>query len=247
MLDFSQIKEFHIGMKEVDELYVNGNRVWERQSEFAGLTFTARQANSTIKMVKVGSNVPTVSLQYSTNGGRTWNTFTVGTTTVTLPNVGDKVCFKATTTNTRFANAQSSNYNNFVMTGEFDASGNINSLLNGEDMDSVTSLSSNSFACLFDSCASLVDASGIKLKATSDGGASYSNLFFGCGNLEKSPEISLTTTNAKTCLYMFVDCTSLTSVDMTDLTYIDSDGLGYAFDGCTSLTSVDLSNVTTVG
>ena len=62
------------------------------------LTFTARQANSTVSLVKVG-NAPSLSLQYSTDEGTTWNTFTVGTTTVTLANIGDTVQFKATTTN----------------------------------------------------------------------------------------------------------------------------------------------------
>ena len=96
---------------------------------YKGLSFTAREAGSTVKMV-AESGAPSVSLQYSLDDGVTWNTFTVGTTTVTLPNVGDRVCFKATTTNAKMANSYNGNYNYFVMTGQFDASGNINSLLN---------------------------------------------------------------------------------------------------------------------
>ena len=106
MIDLSQMATFYIGNEGIKTLYINGRKVWENGSgpgpgpgpDFNGLTFTARQASSTISMSAVGS-APTVNLQYSTNEGETWNTFTVGSTTVTLQNVGDRVCFKATTTN----------------------------------------------------------------------------------------------------------------------------------------------------
>lgn len=93
------------------------------------LTFIAREANTTVSMAKVGS-APSISLQYSTDNGGTWNTFTVGTTTVTLANIGDKVQFRATTTNTKTSNNYDNNYNKFVGTGSFDIAGDINSLLN---------------------------------------------------------------------------------------------------------------------
>ena len=98
-MDISQIKQLYIGGNEIADLYFGGKKAWSKASDrYWGFTLTARQANSTVKMVKVGSP-PTVSLEYSTDGGTNWSTFTVGTTTVTLPNVGDMVCFKATTTN----------------------------------------------------------------------------------------------------------------------------------------------------
>lgn len=95
---------------------------------YGGLTFVAREANSTVSMAKNGS-APTVSLQYSTDKGGTWNTFTVGTTTVTLANVGDKVSVRALTTNTAFSDYYGNTYNYFVCTGKVALEGNINSLL----------------------------------------------------------------------------------------------------------------------
>ena len=93
------------------------------------LTFIAREANTTVSMAKVGS-APSISLQYSVDNGGTWNTFTVGTTTVTLANIGDRARFRATTTNTKTSNNYDNNYNKFVGTGSFDIAGSISSLLN---------------------------------------------------------------------------------------------------------------------
>ena len=101
-----------------------------KPSSYWGLCFTAEEANSTVAMQAVGS-APTVSLVYSTDG-TSWQDFVVGTTTAALPNVGDKVWFKAKTTNTKMGSS-SANYNMFVMKGKVAASGSIMSLLDGEN------------------------------------------------------------------------------------------------------------------
>lgn len=66
------------------------------------LTFTAEEANSTIAIYKEG-NPPDVSLEYSVDGGSTWQDFIVGTTTVTLTDIGDQMMMRAKTTNATFA------------------------------------------------------------------------------------------------------------------------------------------------
>ena len=58
------------------------------------LCFTAKEAGSTVKMAAYGE-APKVSLEYSTDGV-TWSPFEVGTTTVTLANVDDKMYVRAT-------------------------------------------------------------------------------------------------------------------------------------------------------
>ena len=45
--------------------------------------------------MKANREAPTVSLEYSTDGN-TWSPFVVGTTTVTLANIGDKMYMRAT-------------------------------------------------------------------------------------------------------------------------------------------------------
>jgi hypothetical protein len=59
------------------------------------LCFTAEQANSTVKMSKT-SSAPIVYLETSPSGEEgSWSDFTVGSTTITLLNIGDKVYFRA--------------------------------------------------------------------------------------------------------------------------------------------------------
>ena len=74
---------------------------------YEGFTLTAREAGSTVKLEqkKYGNSssgsYPTVSLDYSTDNGITWQSYTIGDT-ITLANIGDKVSFRATTTNGAF-------------------------------------------------------------------------------------------------------------------------------------------------
>ena len=95
------------------------------------LCFTAEEAGSTIKMSK-SSSAPTVYLETSYTGEEgSWSDFIVGSTTITLANVGDKVYFRAKQDNWQFANV-TFEANQFVMTGKIAASGNINTLLKAD-------------------------------------------------------------------------------------------------------------------
>jgi hypothetical protein len=143
------------------------------------LKFTAEEANSTISMTANGL-APTVYLETSTDGIN-WSDFTVGSTTITLSNVGDKVYFRAKQDNNVFATS-TSKYNKFVMTGKIAASGNINTLLKADG--------------------SVVDLTGRNY--------CYSNMFRGCTSLTKAPELPATTLANYCYSYMFSGCTSLT-------------------------------------
>ena len=80
-----------------------------------GLVFATNAANSTISLDAVG-NPPSLDLEYSTDDGATFSTYTVGTT-VTLANVGDQVMFKAGDSGNTSLATDSSNYHKFTMTG----------------------------------------------------------------------------------------------------------------------------------
>ena len=58
------------------------------------LCFTAEEAGSVVGMQAIGS-APTVSLEYSTDGNN-WSPFEIGSTTVALDNIGDKMYMRAT-------------------------------------------------------------------------------------------------------------------------------------------------------
>lgn len=177
------------------------------------LCFTAREANSTVSMAK-SSSAPTVSLEYSTDGV-TWSPFVVGTTTVTLANVDDKMYLRATSTNSAMAASYDSNYNYFVMTGQIAASGNVNSLLNGLDPDAVTTAPQYAYPNLFRGCSALVDAIDLVLPSTTASQNCYGHgMFRNCTNLVGGPTIMATNllSASYTAENMFNGCSSLASV-----------------------------------
>ena len=177
------------------------------------LCFTARAANSTISMAKSGS-APTVSLEYCTDGA-TWSPFVVGTTTVTLDNIDEKMWLRATSTNSAMASNYDSNYNYFVMTGQIAASGNINSLLNGQDPDAVTTAPQYAYPDLFRGCTALVDATDLMLPSTTASTNCYGHgMFRNCSNLVGGPTIMATNlfSISYTAENMFNGCSSLASV-----------------------------------
>ena len=124
-----QVANIFVGTLNAIEAYFGNEKVWGKSEPAADpwLCFTAEQANSTVAMKKNGS-APTVSFEYSTDGN-TWSPFVVGSTTVTLANIGDKMYMRATSTGNTGIGSSTSNYNQFVMTGKIAASGNVDTLL----------------------------------------------------------------------------------------------------------------------
>lgn len=167
------------------------------------LCFTAEEANSTVAMAAQGT-APSVSLEYSTDG-ENWSPFVVGTTTVTLANVGDKAYVRATSAGNTGMGTSSSNYNKFVMTGKIAASGNVDTLL---DQNGNTTLTSYCYANLFNGCASLTFPP--ELPTTTLASYCYLNMFRGCSSLTTTPELPATNLVNYCYSNMFRDCSALT-------------------------------------
>ena len=117
------------------------------------LCFTAKQANSTVAM-KANGSAPAVSLEYSTDGN-TWSPFVVGTTTVTLAKIEDKMYMRAKNENQTIGKSYS-DYYQFVMTGKIAASGNIQTLLKADG--SRTDAPRYCYRNMFKGCSSLTTA-----------------------------------------------------------------------------------------
>lgn len=150
-------------------------------------------------------------MDYSTNDGRTWSPFTVGTTIVTLANIGDEVCFRGT--NSAMSGSYNSNYNYFVMSGQISASGNINSLLDGNNYQTMTTVPRYAYSRLFNNCTALVDAEHLILGGTTTSQNCFGHgMFAGCSNLVNGPEIMATSFVTYAAEYMFQNCSSLASV-----------------------------------
>ena len=228
------------------------------------LCFTAT-GESTIGMTKTGS--PNVSLLYSTDG-KTWNTFTPGTTNVTLTNTGDKVYFLAGKNNDTFSTG-GSNYLKFTMSGSIAAGGNIMSLLDPKCTRTTipssycfydlfvnctslttapalpaTTLANNCYHYMFYRCTSLTSAP--ELPATTLASACYSNMFNGCSKLATAPTLPATTLASSCYYYMFNGCTSLTTAPALPATTLATSCYNCMFQGCTGLTSAPALPATTL-
>ena len=176
----------------------------EETPAYWGLCFTAEEAGSTVAMQAVGS-APSVTLETSYDG-KIWEPFTVGGTTITLPNVGDKVYFRAGEGGNPAMASSFRQYNKFsIITGRISASGNIMSLLNRDVPDSI--MPNYCYSNMFYRCTSLVQAP--ELPATTLANYCYNNMFYGCTSLVQAPELPATTLANYCYNNMFWACTSL--------------------------------------
>ena len=179
------------------------------------LCFTAEGAWSAVSMRAAGS-APVVTLETSYDG-EIWEPFYVGETTISLPKVGDKIYFRAGPGgNTKFADGDYA-YNYFSMLGVVAASGNIMSLLDGENMtDALTE--SYCYQYMFKGCTSLVNAP--ELPATTLAIYCYQYMFKGCTSLVNAPELPATTLKRYCYSNMFEGCekVSLISTRQTSFT-----------------------------
>jgi hypothetical protein len=203
------------------------------------LTFTAEQANSTIKLSKVGSP-PNVNLTYSTDGTH-WNTYTVEDV-ITLSNIGDKVMFRGS--NNTFSTPMM-HYHKFVMTGRISASGDVTSMLNNRGGNIFGgNIYSGVMLYMFSGCTSLTTAPN--LPSTALGTYCYSYMFQGCTSLTTPPELPATTL-ANFCYYeMFSGCSSLTTTPTLPATTLNGNCYNGMFRGCTALTQAPLLPATTL-
>jgi hypothetical protein len=193
-------------------------------SDETPLTFTAEEANSTIKLDSIGS--PTVDgLQYRTNNSSSWTKYTIDTV-ITLPNVGDYVQFQ----NTKNQLNSYRDYVKFEITGQITATGNIQSMLNYS-----TSCQPYCYQSMFSGCTSLTTAP--ELPATNLAAYCYDDMFYSCTNLVEAPELPATTLIDGCYQSMFSGCTSLTKVPELPAINLAERCYFAMFSDCTSLTT----------
>ena len=197
------------------------------------LKFTAQQSNSTVALSATGSNAPSVSLLKSTDG-ETWTSYTVNDM-ITLANIGDYVMLKADQPNSAIGGPIDTNQ--FVMTGQISAEGNIMSLLDGA-VKTYTISAADCFNGLFKDCTSLTQAP--ELLATDLCSYCYADMFYDCTSLSSAPVLPATTLAAGCYNNMFRGCTSLTAAPALPATELYSSCYQNMFRGCTSLSAMDV-------
>ena len=223
-----------INGRTVSRLFIDGREVALGSTSSEALCFTAKYNDSTIQLTKVGSP-DSINLQTSTDG-KSWTPYNVGDV-ITVPNAGGKVYFAAVRSNYTIASSPS-DYHKFITTGEFEASGNVNSLLE-EDPNIARTMSLEGrqfcYVCLF-SGALLTTAP--ELPATTLAYGCYAMMFQNCSILTQAPVLP-TEYLADFCYYyMFENCTSLTEAPELPAYQLIESCYAYMFQGCTSLNYV---------
>ena len=224
-----------INGRTVSRLSINGREV-ALGSQCDALCFTSIYDNQAIKLTKTGSP-DNINLQTSTDGN-TWTHYNIEEV-ITLTNVGDKVYFKAVGQNQSLASSPE-NYHRFDFIGEFEASGNVNSLLEEDENTARTmSLEGKNFcyAYLF-SGAPLTTAP--ELPATTLAFGCYAMMFNNCTSLTKAPVLPATTLADFCYYYMFENCTALTEAPELPAYQLVDSCYAYMFQGCTSLNYVSV-------
>ena len=237
-----QVANIFVGSLNAIEAYFGNEKVWGKSEPAIGdwLCFTAEEAGSTVAMKSGGFSVQTVSLEYSTDGNN-WSPFVVGTTTVTLANIGDKMYMRATSAGNTGMGSSLVKYNIFVMTGKIAASGNVDTLL---DQNGNATLTEYCYAHLFDGCTSLTSAP--ELPATTLANNCYYYMFSGCESLTQAPELPVTTLANNCYDGMFRFCTSLTTAPELPATTLAVNCYRSMFYNCSSLTTAPELPVTTL-
>ena len=209
---------------------------WEKP--FNGLTLTANEPNSTVKLTTTGvlnGGVVYISgIMYRTNSNSDFVKYEIDQT-ITLAKAGDYVQFW----NTREELASSYMRVGFKMTGSISASGNIQSMLNFSEKTK-----QYCYWSLFADCSSLTQAPQLPATELTDG--CYYKMFNGCTSLTNAPELPATTMEDNCYNTMFSGCTSLTNAPELPATTL-ADGCYYSmFSGCTSLTNAPELPATTM-
>ena len=210
-----------------DDLYPNWRNAtnWSSKSSqiemvHPGVSFKALEANSTIRLVAVGTP-DAISLEYRI-GDANWTTYTIGDT-ITLTNVDDIVYFRNTSTSFTNLGKSETDYHQFQMTGLIEG-GNSISFLNIKNgiTPTLSNIRTYCFYKLFSGCTSLAKAPslyfGISTQNNSNAHYAFAYMFEGCTNLEEMPEgfNKQNTVVRSNYLYkgMFKGCTSLTSAEL---------------------------------
>ncbi len=189
--------------------YMDGTPVTPRY-----LTFTANEDGSSVgfccwsedyEPVDMGKN-----MQYSTDGGKTWEDYTIGVGEDNLVAIdideGEIVMFRGNNENLAYYLEDDGDYiyTKCVIDGSVAASGDVTSLLNGVGGDAT--LAEYCYGSMFSGCTGLTQAPA--LPATTLASNCYSSMFYGCTNITLHDVATLN--NSSNTFQNNTSCASLT-------------------------------------
>jgi hypothetical protein len=174
---------------------------------------TSLAANNTITLTNNRKTSTISSFSYSLDKGATWTDFTLSsgqTKTIATINSGDTIHLKGSN------NTLASNYNYghyFRGSGDYEISGEISSLINGNESDTeISGASRYTFAMLFSGDTHLVSAENLRVSSTVLPQDCFNTTFKDCNRLTSAPELPSTSLGNSCYSSMFEGCIALSKV-----------------------------------
>ena len=246
--NLSDITDAKLGATTLGGIYLGSTKLWPLGTDYSKeyLTFESLADNNTITWTFTGSD-PIQNVIYWSKNGTSWTSAIASTsdTPVSLAtlNKGEKMYLKGE--NDTYASS-TSRYSHFNSDYEFNVSGNIMSLIYGDNfIGQITLSSSYNFALIFRS-SKVYDASNLILPATTLTNFCYRSMFNGCTSLAAAPELPATTLASSCYRNMFYGCTSLATAPELPATTLANNCYSYMFEGCSSLATAPELPATTL-
>ena len=176
------------------------------------------------------------TLSYSLDSGATWTEILNGSSTSTVQS-GDTVMWKGS----NLTSVSNKGIGTFSATTNFDAEGNIMSLIYGDNFEGETSLSGMDyvFMNLFSGCTSVINAENMELPATTLSQQCYCNFFNRASNLTTAPSTLPAMTLENGCYFnMFYVCSAMTVAPELPALTLVTDCYKQMFRGCSSLSHI---------
>ena len=218
------------------------NYVGESIDPYLSQPLTITSTGSTSVSINKNGSPANITLEYR-KGTDSWTAYNIDSV-VDLLN-GECIQFRAGEGGNESFSTSTFDYYQINVSGEgtVNISGNIMSLLDRSLLkDSVPIYA----FCQFCNSDKIVDASNLKLPATTLALGCYSSMFFGCTNLTTAPELPATTLANSCYSSMFSGCTSLTTAPELPATTLATECYSSMFSGCTSLTTAPKLPATTL-
>ena len=197
--------------------------------------FMSDAAGSTIQITQIGTYLVAPDFEYSYDGFN-WNTYTMEST-ITLSNIGDKLYIRG---NNISLGGGDNGRKQFILSGSLKVGGDLRSLLNKTDFQSIQNLQPNAYYNIMRDCTAITDARDLKITAKNVGSGALCNTFKNCTNLVYGPVIiDVENFSGKdNCSQMFQGCTSLVESPILKGSILINGTFYAMFDGCTSLNKV---------
>ena len=207
--------------------------------DYSSEPFTITSTGSTSVSIKRYGSSANITLEYRKGTG-SWTEYTINNTDKSVVNLsnGEYIQFRAGAGgNKSFSNSISTYYYyiNVIGEGTVNLSGNIMSLLDRSLRKA--SVPNYAFCRFCYNSNKIVDASNLKLPATTLAESCYDQMFSDCTSLTKAPDLPATNL-ADYCYYqMFYNCKSLTTAPELPATTLANKCYYLMFSGCESLTT----------